>query len=185
MSTAMSAERRWEFRFCTARNRHIFRITSEDQVVPAEAVMSERELFTAALKIPEPAERTAWLDRECKGDAALRQRLDVLLRAFDEAGSLLENPAVALGRTSDEPIVETDGIVIGPYKLIERIGEGGFGVVYLAEQTEPVRRKVALKILKPGMDSRQVVARFEAERQALAIMDHPNIARVFDGGATT
>jgi serine/threonine-protein kinase len=76
------------------------------------------------------------------------------------------------------------GTVIGPYKLLEQIGEGGFGVVFMAEQTEPVRRKVALKILKPGMDTRQVVARFEAERQALAIMDHPNIAKVFDGGST-
>src|SRR5262249_48132422 len=80
---------------------------------------------------------------------------------------------------------ERPGTVIGPYKLLEEIGEGGFGVVYLAEQTEPIRRKVALKILKPGMDTRQVVARFEAERQALAIMDHPNIAKVFDGGATS
>src|SRR5262249_9165470 len=76
------------------------------------------------------------------------------------------------------------GTVIGPYKLLEHIGEGGFGVVFLAEQTEPVRRKVALKVLKPGMDTRQIVARFEAERQALAIMDHPNIAKVHDGGAT-
>ena len=82
------------------------------------------------------------------------------------------------------PVRERPGDVIGSYKLLEQIGEGGFGVVFLAEQTEPVRRKVALKVLKPGMDTRQVVARFEAERQALAIMDHPNIAKVFDGGAT-
>src|SRR5262249_5112372 len=86
--------------------------------------------------------------------------------------------------TVDRPVTEGPGTVIGPYKLLEQIGEGGFGVVFMAEQTEPVRRKVALKVLKPGMDTRQVVARFEAERQALAIMDHPNIARVFDGGAT-
>src|SRR5262249_25981798 len=79
---------------------------------------------------------------------------------------------------------ERPGTVVGPYKLLEQIGEGGFGVVFLAEQTEPVRRRVALKVLKPGMDSRQVVARFEAERQALALMDHPHIARVFDGGET-
>src|SRR5215831_12980637 len=146
--------------------------------------MSERDLFIAALQIPEPAERSAWLDRECGGDAALRQRIDVLLQAFDKAGSLLENPAVAVGVTSDEPITEAPGAVIGPYKLLEPIGEGGFGVVFLAEQTAPVRRKVALKVLKAGMDTRQVVARFEAERQALAIMDHPHIAKVFDGGAT-
>src|SRR5262249_1378995 len=82
------------------------------------------------------------------------------------------------------PLSERPGMVIGPYKLLEQIGEGGFGVVYMAEQQEPIRRKVALKVLKPGMDTRQVVARFEAERQALAIMDHANIAKVFDGGAT-
>src|SRR5262249_59012237 len=86
--------------------------------------------------------------------------------------------------TIDQPISEGPGTVIGPYKLREPIGEGGFGVVFLAKQTEPVRRKVALKVLKPGMDTRQVVARFEVERQALAIMDHPHIAKVFDGGAT-
>src|SRR5262249_38712623 len=90
----------------------------------------------------------------------------------------------ATAATIDEPIREGPDTVIGSYKLLEQIGEGGFGVVYMAEQTEPVRRKVALKVLKPGMDTRQIVARFEAERQALAIMDHPNIAKVYDGGAT-
>jgi serine/threonine protein kinase/tetratricopeptide (TPR) repeat protein len=159
-------------------------LIAKTKPVLAEAAMSERDLFIAALQIPEPAERSAWLDRECGGDAALRQRIDVLLQAFDKAGSLLENPAVAVGATSDEPITEAPGAVVGPYKLLEQIGEGGFGVVFLAEQAEPVRRKVALKVLKPGMDTRQVVARFEAERQALAILDHPHIAKVFDGGAT-
>jgi serine/threonine protein kinase len=106
-----------------------------------------------------------------------------LLKAFDKAGSLLESPAV-VGPTIDEPIAERPGTVIDPYKLLEQIGEGGFGVVFMAEQTQPIRRKVALKILKPGMDTRQIVGRFEAERQALAIMDHANIAKVFDGGAT-
>src|SRR5207302_4997637 len=86
--------------------------------------------------------------------------------------------------TVDQPAGEGPGTGVGPYKLLEQIGEGGFGVVFMAEQTVPVRRKVALKVLKPGMDTRQVVARFEAERQALAIMDHPHIAKVFDGGAT-
>src|SRR5205085_9242551 len=90
-----------------------------------------------------------------------------------------------LGAAAGEPTAgDCPGTVIGPYKLLEQIGEGGFGMVFLAEQSQPVRRQVALKVLKPGMDSRQVVARFEAERQALALMDHPNIARVFDGGAT-
>jgi serine/threonine protein kinase/Tfp pilus assembly protein PilF len=162
----------------------LFALKARTERVLAEATMSERDLFIAALKISEPAERSAWLDRECGVDAVLRQRIDVLLQAFDKAGSLLENPVVDVGPTVDQPAREGPGTVIGPYKLLEQIGEGGFGVVYMAEQTEPVRRKVALKVLKPGMDTRQVVARFEAERQALAIMDHPNIARVFDGGTT-
>src|SRR5436305_1902724 len=95
----------------------------------------------------------------------------------------LARPALA-GATADEPAGERPGAVVGPYKLLEQIGEGGFGVVFMAEQQRPLRRKVALKVLKPGMDTRQVVARFEAERQALALMDHPNIAQVHDGGAT-
>jgi serine/threonine protein kinase len=152
--------------------------------VLAEVTMSERDLFIAALKFTEPAERAAWLDRQCHGDARLRERIDVLLKAFDQAGSLLENPAVAVGLTTDEPITEGAGTIIGSYKLLQQIGEGGMGVVYMAEQQEPVRRTVALKIIKPGMDSRPVIARFEAERQALAMMDHQNIARVLDVGTT-
>ena len=110
-------------------------------------------------------------------------RWNALLGRRVDAGSFLESPATGRGVTVDLPSVcEAPGTVIGPYKLLEQIGEGGFGVVFMAEQTQPVRRKVALKVLKPGMDTRQVVARFEAERQALAIMDHPNIAKVFDGG---
>src|SRR5262249_12138697 len=106
------------------------------------------------------------------------------LRAHEMPQRILDAPE-ALRPTIDEvPSLEHPGMVIGPYKLLEQIGEGGFGVVFMAEQQHPIRRKIALKVLKPGMDSRQVVARFEAERQALAIMDHPNIAKVFDGGAT-
>jgi eukaryotic-like serine/threonine-protein kinase len=146
--------------------------------------MSERDLFIGALRITDLAERAQWLDVECGGDASLRRRIDVLLGAYDHAGSLLESPPLDGGPTQDQPVEEQIGAAIGPYKLLEQIGEGGFGVVYLAEQTTPVRRKVALKVLKLGMDTRQVVARFDAERQALAIMDHPNIARVFDGGVT-
>jgi WD40 repeat protein/serine/threonine protein kinase len=131
-----------------------------------------------------PAERASFLNEAC-GDPAVRQRVERLLAAQGEIGSFLESPAPGLGETRDYPgVTECPGTVIGPYKLLEQIGEGGFGVVFMAEQTQPVRRKVALKVLKPGMDTKQVVARFEAERQALALMDHPNIARVFDGGAT-
>src|SRR5262245_58147887 len=134
--------------------------------------MTERDLFIAALKITDHAERSAWLDRECGDDSALRQRLDVLLLAFDKAGSLLENP-LALGAAAGQSgqgeaaaigsqlASEKPGAVIGPYELLEQLGEGGMGTVYMAQQTHPVQRKVALKIIKPGMDSRQVIARFE------------------------
>jgi tetratricopeptide (TPR) repeat protein len=159
--------------------------------------MSERELFIAAMQIPDQGERSAWLDRECGGDGAARQRIEALLRALDQAGSLLDHPVVAPAPTTgftrsglpapeagQEPLREGPGMAVGPYKLLEQIGEGGFGVVFMAEQQHPVRRRVALKVLKPGMDTRQVVARFEAERQALALMDHPHIAKVLDGGET-
>ena len=142
-------------------------------------------IFFAALEKGSPQERAAYLDEACAGDPDLRRRVETLLAAQAQAGSFLEQPARSPVATVDEqPVSEGPGTVIGPYKLLEQIGEGGFGVVFMAEQTQPVRRKVALKVLKPGMDTRQVVARFEAERQALALMDHPNIAKVFDGGAT-
>jgi serine/threonine protein kinase/tetratricopeptide (TPR) repeat protein len=146
--------------------------------------MTEEEIFHQALARALPEERSAYLEHACAGDPALRASVEALLRANVGASGFLNAPAPALAATVDEPITERPGTVIGPYKLLESIGEGGFGVVFLAEQTQPVRRKVALKILKPGMDTRQVVARFEAERQALALMDHPNIAQVYDGGAT-
>jgi serine/threonine protein kinase/tetratricopeptide (TPR) repeat protein len=145
--------------------------------------MSERDLFEAALEQP-PEKRAAFLDGVCGNDAALRQRLDALLRKHDQAGSFLEKPATPPLATIDEPLSERPGTVVGPYKLMEQIGEGGMGLVFVAEQQQPVRRKVALKVIKPGMDTRQVIARFEAERQALALMDHPNIAKVLDGGTT-
>ncbi len=137
-------------------------------------------IFTAARDLP-PQERTAFLERACGGDAELRRGADSLLEAHQRAGRFLE-PMVALSMANGP--VEKPGDHIGRYKLLEQIGEGGFGVVWMAEQEEPMRRRVALKIIKLGMDTREVVARFEAERQALAMMDHPNIARVFDGGAT-
>jgi serine/threonine-protein kinase len=141
-----------------------------------------KELFLAALEVAQ-ADRTNWLEREC-ADVDLRERLERMLQAHDAPHSLLDAPAPALVPTIDEPITERPGTVIGPYKLLEQIGEGGMGLVFVAEQQHPVRRKVALKVIKPGMDTRQVVARFEAERQALALMDHPNIAKVHDGGET-
>jgi serine/threonine protein kinase/tetratricopeptide (TPR) repeat protein len=163
---------------------------------------SERTIFLEALDKADPAERAAFLDRACGGKAELRQRVERLLEALDGAGSFMESPAApgetgaiagGPGPTGDgpdflptgaRPILEGPGTRVGPYKLLQQIGEGGMGVVYMAEQAEPVRRKVAVKIIKPGMDSAQVIARFEAERQALAIMDHPNIARVLDAGTT-
>jgi WD40 repeat protein/serine/threonine protein kinase len=144
-----------------------------------------RAIFMTALDKTEPAERAAYLAQACGGDDALRQRVDVLLRANDDPGSFMKSPVQNMVATLDAPTpAERPGTVIGPYKLLQQIGEGGMGVVWMAEQTQPVQRKVALKVTKPGMDSRQVIARFEAERQALAMMDHVNIARVFDGGAT-
>jgi tetratricopeptide (TPR) repeat protein/serine/threonine protein kinase len=147
--------------------------------------MNERDLFIAALQKEAPAERQAYLDEACGGDEALRGRVEALLQVYARAGGFLESPASALAATVDKlPGPEGPGTVIGPYKLLEQIGEGGMGTVWVAEQQEPVRRLVALKVIKAGMDSAQVVARFEAERQALALMDHPHIAKVFDGGST-
>ncbi len=149
------------------------------------AAQSIDRIFWDAAQLASAGEREGYLDSACDGDGELRRRVEQLLGARAKAESFLESHAPALAATVDEPAVaERPGTVVGPYKLLEQIGEGGFGVVYLAEQTEPVRRKVALKVLKPGMDTKQVVARFEAERQALALMDHPNIAKVLDGGAT-
>jgi WD40 repeat protein/serine/threonine protein kinase len=145
--------------------------------------MNEQAIFVAALQ-EEREHRAAYLDRACGTDAALRQRVEVLLDAHERAGSFLRQPAAAGLTDAYRPISEGPGTVIGPYKLLQQIGEGGFGVVYMAEQQEPVRRKVAFKIIKPGMDSREVIARFESERQALALMDHPNVAHVFDAGST-
>jgi tRNA A-37 threonylcarbamoyl transferase component Bud32 len=154
----------------------------------------EVAVFSAARRLP-AGERAVYLDAACAGDAALRQRVEELLRASAEAGGFLQDPAPGAQRaaealTSPNPLQNVSvtgqkvGDRIGSYKLLQQIGEGGCGVVYLAEQEEPVRRRVALKVIKLGMDTKQVVARFEAERQALALMDHPNIAKVLEAGAT-
>ncbi len=151
----------------------------------AAAMAELRALFCEALECPSEEERRAFLDRVCGDDRELRSRIEALLAAHQEAGAFLERPASPPTGLWEEPApVEPPGATIGPYVLIERLGEGGMGVVYRAEQTQPVHRKVALKIIKPGMDTEQVVARFELERQALALMDHHNIARVLDAGAT-
>jgi serine/threonine protein kinase/WD40 repeat protein/tetratricopeptide (TPR) repeat protein len=147
--------------------------------------MSESGIFRAAVKLPLDR-RAAYLDQACGADVELRGEIESLLHAHDSSGTFLEdNPAAYAPTAAFEPIAECPGTVIGPYKLMEQIGEGGFGLVFVAEQQHPIRRKVALKIIKPGMDTRDVIARFEAERQALALMDHANIARVFDAGTTS
>src|SRR5262245_53251605 len=147
--------------------------------------MSERSIFLEALEIRDAAERAAYLERACGGDAGLRKHVEELLAAEGKVDGFLDRPHVGVEMTDDlGPRMERPGAQIGPYKLREQIGEGGYGVVYVAEQEKPVRRKVALKIIKPGMDTKDVIARFEAERQALALMDHPNVARVLDAGAT-
>src|SRR5262245_20166053 len=159
------------------------------QMSPAEAI------FFDALEKTAAAERAAYLDRACGGDALLRRRVERLLAAHPLVGSCLEPPAAPVhltptggsgpAETTVCPAADEGGVVLaGRYTLLEPIGEGGMGTVRRARQTEPVRRLVAVKLIKPGMDSRQVLARFEQERQALALMDHPNIARVFDGGTT-
>jgi serine/threonine protein kinase/lipopolysaccharide biosynthesis regulator YciM len=155
--------------------------------------MTERTIFLDALEKTDPSRRAAFLDQACGDNPDLREKVERLLRAHELAGTFMSAPAGksdAIGeglrssRPGPRPISEGPGTRIGPYKLLQQIGEGGMGVVYMAEQEKPVRRKVALKIIKPGMDSKQVVARFEAERQALALMDHQNIAKVFDAGMT-
>ncbi len=147
----------------------------------------EEILFGLAVQEPTPDERAAFLEGACRGYPALRAQLDALLEAhFGAAGFLPGSPASGPLPVAARsvPAEEGQARMIGRYKLLERIGVGGMGEVWMAEQREPVRRRVALKIIKPGMDSRQVVARFEAERQALALMDHPNIAKVLDAGTT-
>jgi len=148
-------------------------------------------LFDAALELKDPAERAAFLERECGEDLPLRTRLERLLSAHGQSNKFFEDcrPSLVAGEPGNAipPMGNAEeelGRLIGHYQLLQKIGEGGCGVVYLAEQEKPVRRRVALKIIKLGMDTRNVIARFEAERQALAMMDHPNIARVLDAGAT-
>jgi serine/threonine protein kinase/tetratricopeptide (TPR) repeat protein len=145
-----------------------------------------KALFLEAVEKHAPEAWPAFLDQACAGQPELRQRVEVLLAAHQEAGTAAHQAAEGAASAPSEGTESAagPGTVIGPYKLVQEIGEGGMGTVWMAQQTEPVKRLVALKLIKPGMDSRQVIARFEAERQALALMDHPNIARVLDAGAT-
>jgi serine/threonine protein kinase len=146
--------------------------------------VSPDTIFAQAIEIASAEERAVFLEQACANDPGLRREVEQLVRDHFRAGAFLERPAAQLLTTVTRPVSEHPGTFIGPYKLMEQIGEGGMGLVFVAEQQQPVRRKVALKVIKPGMDTRQVIARFEAERQALALMDHPNIAKVHDGGTT-
>jgi serine/threonine protein kinase len=151
----------------------------------AHYIMDRKMESDDALEKKTKKERSAYLDSACGDDSKLRASVEGLLQAHDKAGDFLESPILGPDVTLDtSPLTEGPGTVIGNYKLLEQIGEGGMAVVYMAEQEKPLRRRVALKIIKLGMDTKQVIARFEAERQALAVMDHPNIAKVFDAGAT-
>jgi WD40 repeat protein/serine/threonine protein kinase len=148
--------------------------------------MKAEDVFLAAVEKSSPRERAACLDDMCGPDSALKAQVERLLRSHEEAGTFLQGSLFIPGATKAiSAPTEPTGTRIGPYKLIEQIGEGGMGTVWMAEQTDPVKRLVAVKLIKAGMDSKQVIARFEAERQALALMDHANIARVLDAGTTS
>ena len=156
----------------------------------------EKAVFCQAVEIADPVQRRQFLDQACGADQALREQVEKLLALSQSAGDFFKECAPALepnAADADQVLVAAELALepefpetkrIGPYKLLQKLGEGGYGVVYMAEQEQPIRRRVALKIIKLGMDTKNVIARFEAERQALALMDHPNIARVLDAGAT-
>src|SRR5688572_28555862 len=159
---------------------------------PSQPRKTERDLFLEVLERPTSGERAAFLDKACAHNPSLRAAVEALLQNHKE-DDFLESPVIAAPSTAQPADASTQvlGVVgegpgdrVGRYKLLQQIGEGGVGVVFMAEQEEPVRRRVALKVLKPGMDTKSVIARFESERQALALMDHPNIAKVLDAGST-
>jgi serine/threonine protein kinase len=146
-----------------------------------EYAPTEKSIFLQAVELP-AEERATFLEQACGADHALRRRVEMLLQLHEQTGDLLDIPDRAA--QLDHLLPERPGTHIGPYRLLEKLGSGGMGVVFLAEQTMPVQRQVALKIIRPGMDTERVIARFEAERQALAVMDHPHVAKVLDAGAT-
>src|SRR5262249_33101000 len=151
------------------------------------STVNDESIFTAAVKQATPEKQAAFLAEACAGNAQLRMRMESLVRAHQHPDSFFDglgqkaplHPGALQPQATIDQHAAHAGTLIGPYKLLEQIGEGGMGLVYMAEQQQPVRRLVALKLVKPGMDTKQVIARFEAERQALAMMDHPNIAKVF------
>jgi serine/threonine protein kinase len=161
-------------------------VDSFTRPVEGDAETRLEELYAQALRLP-PGERGAFLEAGCGGDGRLHDEVMDLLEAHERAGSFL-GAGERMAEVVEEELArlrpESAGDRLGPYRLLERIGEGGFGLVWVAEQEVPIRRRVALKILKPGLDTREVMARFEQERHALALMDHPNIAKVLDAGAT-
>jgi serine/threonine protein kinase/Flp pilus assembly protein TadD len=148
------------------------------------AQLDEAAVFDVAWQIEAPTVRRLYLEQACAGDLEMLSRLEALLRVHDEDSEFLQAPAEGVPDVARYRVAEGPGTHVGSYKVLEKIGEGGFGIVFMAEQSQPVQRKVALKIIKPGMDTAQMVARFESERQALALMVHPNIAQIYDGGAT-
>jgi WD40 repeat protein/tRNA A-37 threonylcarbamoyl transferase component Bud32 len=168
-----------------AKNKTPKRAIKGAKIMATEHFKEAGEVFQNAIEIEDPVKRKQYIEKVCKQDPELREEVEALLKAHEKAGDYLEAPAIATNVTIDG-LAQFDGpgTKIGRYELLSLIGEGGMGLVYLAEQKEPVKRRVALKIIKPGMDSAQVIARFEAERQALALLDHPNIAHVFDAGTT-
>src|SRR5262249_39969092 len=143
-----------------------------------------RAIFERALELITPDERARYLAEACGGDADLRREVESLLRVSPTADAFMETPAAQRILLDETIVVERPGTSIGPYERVERLGEGGMGVVYRARQTRPIRRDVALKIMKPARNPERVIARFESERQALALLDHPHIARVLDAGTT-
>src|SRR5262245_35193681 len=155
------------------------------EIAMIHSPLTEEDIFKIAQQLSAAEARKTYLKQACGDDSELYGRVMALLQIAEDEQSFLERPAAEYVETIERPpITEKPGDTIGPYRLMEQIGEGGFGLVFVAEQHQPVRRKVALKVIKPGMDTREVVARFEAERQALAMMDHPHIAKVLDGGTT-
>ena len=150
------------------------------------ATPSERTIFFGALDVDDPAQRARFLDQACENNPALRANVDALLQANEQSDHIIDRPPIEVADTADLITSDNHWIdkQIGDYRLMEQIGEGGFGLVFVAQQSKPVRRQVALKVVKPGMSSKEVIARFAAEQQAVAMMDHPNIAQVFDAGVT-